>query len=382
MKKQLLLAMAFVAGITGINAQTVSTTDDFVSALTTGTGDVTITIPANTNIQLSEGTEISANITSVSLTGADATSVLTVGNGGIFSVVSDLAKMEIKNLKVKATYATAGDSGTGYILNISKPCNINDITIENCEADSLRGILRTQSQIITIANATINNCLIHNIGNYNVVNLHDKGVIETLNITNNTMYDYNHSSLSNIVSSKKVGNVTNFKFSNNTVYNYCCTGKYIADFATTDPLTGTFEFKNNLFGKGYSSEKIKAFKGVTPGADYADSGTNYATSDIVFNGASDKAYFTILSGLDSSIFADAAKGDFTIAKDLEYSNAGDPRWNGQTVGISFTDANKEIISSEYYNIVGMKLNTPAKGLNIVKNTMSDGTVETSKVYIK
>ncbi|WP_455585347.1 DUF5123 domain-containing protein [Bacteroides sp.] len=382
MKKHLLLAMALVAGITSIKAQAVSTAEDYANAVKTGSGDITITIPANTDIVLAEGTEVSANITGISIIGADNTSVLTVGNSGTLSIGSDLTKVEFKNLKVRATYATVGESGTGYILNLSKACTINSLSIDNCEADSIRGILRTQSKTIAIKDVTINNCIMHNIGSYNVINLHTDGSIETLNITNNTMYDYNHSSLSNIIGIKTAGSITNLKFSNNTVYNYCCSGKYIADLAGDNSLTGTFEFKNNLFGKGYSTEKIKSFKGTIAGADYADSATNYATSDLVFNGASEKAYFTILSGSTSSIFADPENGDFTIAQDQEYSNAGAPRWNGQTVGISSTNVAKEIVSTEYYNIVGVKLNEPAKGLNIVKNIMSDGSVESNKVFIK
>lgn len=43
---------------------------------------------------------------------------------------------------------------------------------------------------------------------------------------------------------------------------------------------------------------------------------------------------------------------------------------------------KTVVSVEYYNVVGVKLSKPERGLNIVKKTMSDGTTVTTKLYIK
>ena len=51
-------------------------------------------------------------------------------------------------------------------------------------------------------------------------------------------------------------------------------------------------------------------------------------------------------------------------------------------GISDIANSKEIVTTEYYNVVGMRLNEPAKGLNIIKNIMNDGSVETKKVYFE
>lgn len=51
-------------------------------------------------------------------------------------------------------------------------------------------------------------------------------------------------------------------------------------------------------------------------------------------------------------------------------------------GISDTAVNKEVVATEYYNVVGMRLNEPVKGLNIIKKIMSDGSVETTKACIE
>ena len=45
-----------------------------------------------------------------------------------------------------------------------------------------------------------------------------------------------------------------------------------------------------------------------------------------------------------------------------------------------TDA--EVVATDYYTLSGSKFNTPQKGINIVRRTLSDGTVQTDKVVIK
>lgn len=51
-------------------------------------------------------------------------------------------------------------------------------------------------------------------------------------------------------------------------------------------------------------------------------------------------------------------------------------------GIASTATDKEVLSTEYYNVVGVKQNELAKGLNIIKKTMNDGSVEVEKAFIK
>ena len=62
-----------------------------------------------------------------------------------------------------------------------------------------------------------------------------------------------------------------------------------------------------------------------------------------------------------------------------YSISATPAGDG--TGITDSTINKEVVSTEYYNIVGVRTNEPTKGLNMVKSTMSDGSVSVEKVYI-
>ena len=62
-------------------------------------------------------------------------------------------------------------------------------------------------------------------------------------------------------------------------------------------------------------------------------------------------------------------------------------FNGTTYDPSVTSvnpvsANAYVISTEYYNLIGQRLNSPEKGVMIVKMNMSDGSVKTIKVLNK
>jgi hypothetical protein len=51
---------------------------------------------------------------------------------------------------------------------------------------------------------------------------------------------------------------------------------------------------------------------------------------------------------------------------------------GVGVGVDKMDNNATIVNTEYYNIMGVKLAEPAKGVNIIRHNMSDGSVKISK----
>lgn len=55
---------------------------------------------------------------------------------------------------------------------------------------------------------------------------------------------------------------------------------------------------------------------------------------------------------------------------------------GGGTGISSAEADKQVVATEYYNVLGMKLNEPTKGLNIIKKIMDDGSSETTKAYME
>lgn len=51
------------------------------------------------------------------------------------------------------------------------------------------------------------------------------------------------------------------------------------------------------------------------------------------------------------------------------------------VGVNDMKSSATIVKTEYYNTLGVKLSQPANGLNIIRKTMSDGSIVTSKRFI-
>lgn len=64
-----------------------------------------------------------------------------------------------------------------------------------------------------------------------------------------------------------------------------------------------------------------------------------------------------------------------------YKVSAIPAGEGGSTGIVDSSINKEVVSVEYYNAVGVRTKESTKGLNLVKSTMSDGSVTVEKIYI-
>lgn len=397
MKKQLLLTAAFVTAMISANAQTVSTTEEFLNAINNGSGDVTITIPANTTIDVT-GSEVvaptaSAAVTSITINGENSTSKLI--SKGTYNLSGDLNSFKFNNLTL-----TRGDAASDYAIAVKT--SIKDIIFEGCNITEVRGVVRLRdNDDMRIENITINNCLISNIGSYCVIS-GEQGLVTSLTATNNTFYNF-ASGAKNLFTFKNPTEgdnvrLTNFRMENNTL-NKVVTGgssasNYVADFGkvggSAKAVAGAFTFKNNLLGEPISGT-TKIFSKVPmsedPNKDQCVIEGNFISSSWTCDDNS-KKYFTDGENFNAApevsvLFPNAAQNDFTIAKEQAYSNAGDPRWNGGTgTGISTTQANRAIIATEYYNIAGIRLAAPAKGLNLVKNIMEDGSIEVVKTYIK
>lgn len=54
----------------------------------------------------------------------------------------------------------------------------------------------------------------------------------------------------------------------------------------------------------------------------------------------------------------------------------------ESLGISTTSHNRNVASQEFYNVDGMRIAAPVKGVNIVRSMMKDGSVQIQKVIIK
>lgn len=58
------------------------------------------------------------------------------------------------------------------------------------------------------------------------------------------------------------------------------------------------------------------------------------------------------------------------------------KWNGVTTGVNAMTNNSEAVSREFFNAAGQRVNRPVNGINIVRQTMKDGSVKAVKLMVK
>ena len=58
------------------------------------------------------------------------------------------------------------------------------------------------------------------------------------------------------------------------------------------------------------------------------------------------------------------------------------KWNGLTTGINTASTCNDVVSREYFNAAGQRVNAPVNGMNIVRQTMKDGSVKSVKLMVK
>ena len=63
-------------------------------------------------------------------------------------------------------------------------------------------------------------------------------------------------------------------------------------------------------------------------------------------------------------------------------NAAVAKFENGPTSIEGVDSVAEIISTEYFTLGGTLLASPQKGVNIVRHTLSDGTISVKKVMVK
>lgn len=402
MKKNVLLAAAMLTAGFGLQAQTVATADDYLNALSNGTGDVVITIPAGTNIDVTSDaiTSIAVNaaVTSITVQGEGNASVLTTKGAYDLSDVAELGAFRFKNLKV-----TRGDENGDYALAVKT--SIKEILFDGCVLTELRGVVRVRdNESIAIGSLTVNNCLVSKIGNYSLLAF-EVGKLGTLTLTNNTFFNFSTvSQAKNLVTFKPAATgetdvrLTNFCMENNTLNKVVLGGtsaaNYVVDFgkvgSSAAPVAGSFSFQNNLLGEPLSGI-TKIFSKVPQSTDenyelYTKKG-NFISSSWQIDTNSDK-YFTDNEVKNEApavaeLFKDAANGDFTLAAGQAYSQAGDPRWRpADDNGIEANVAGKAIVSTACFTAAGVEVSAPVKGLNILRHTLEDGSVQVEKVYIR
>lgn len=92
-------------------------------------------------------------------------------------------------------------------------------------------------------------------------------------------------------------------------------------------------------------------------------------------------YFEGCESLGMQLINKTPDGTIYESAIVTYDVATDTVSTDYNAGVG-TVSTAEIISSEYYDLNGMKLNSPKPGINIKRNTHSDGTVSVKKIFLR
>lgn len=217
-----------------------------------------------------------------------------------------------------------------YVFNPSgTTANIDELLFDNCIIRDFRGVARFRGAI-TIAQLTLENCIVSNIGGYGLTTVDDA----VSSIKNITLHHSTFNKVEKLIVSKNnmEGKIA---INGNTFYATVLAGAYLIDFNGSTLLPkGGIEFLSNILGRAKGSATtppaydIYGFR-VNAGTVITSS-LNYATSDFIWkaNASVINPNATAYNKTSADVFVSPETGNFTI-KDNGFpgkETAGDPRW--------------------------------------------------------
>lgn len=129
-----------------------------------------------------------------------------------------------------------------------------------------------------------------------------------------------------------------------------------------------------LYCWGTGGRGIEIRKDAVDGEVLAWNGNNSYTAIKVTASPNIQEPVTIYLVPTGKVQSEGATGD-TYISELTITGTG-------TVGINDLDLDKKVIAVEYYSVTGLKFESAQQGLNIVKTTYEDGSIKTTKAFIK
>ena len=91
----------------------------------------------------------------------------------------------------------------------------------------------------------------------------------------------------------------------------------------------------------------------------------------------DGLYWFMWDNTNSSVVCTTTKIGVTVYSSKEVTIDPD-----KPTSVKDAEAQLDVVSSEYYNLMGVKSAAPVHGVNIVRQTLSDGSVRTVKTFVK
>lgn len=133
-------------------------------------------------------TVISKSVKIMSAPGLGGPAILDMAGSSLdITDASNLAFLEFEDVEIQ------GDVAAGYLMNFSTTGNIDQFKLDNVDIHDLRGVFRAKNAgSKTIGAFSINNAVVHSIGNYGVMIMDNVDAIcNTVSYSNSTFTNVN-----------------------------------------------------------------------------------------------------------------------------------------------------------------------------------------------
>lgn len=301
----------------------VTNKEEWNTAISSNTGKVAMLIPSGTTLDITSATAIIPNtITSLLIWGADESEEKAAIQPDIrlkglsFADGGGYATIEFYNL-----YLHHDNNENNFVVyHQNNNATIQNLILESCKVDKIRGIFRFKNATGSCKNCIINNCLIENIGSYGLfATAEAKGtwIFNNVVLTNSTINEsgIDLSQKGPLLKTQQDQSIS-FEINQCTIYGLA----YTIINSGSKPLT--LNISNTLFG-GFQSGQ--AVKGYEDGTTVNSSENVYTVSDSPFQSNALGECLTI-TGADLFNAPATTDGDFTVKIDT-YKTYGDQRWN-------------------------------------------------------
>lgn len=305
-------------------------TEDIYTVLKDLSGDITLVLPIGSSFvatwfdpvlaTTSTTLPLNDNITSLTLWGVEGGTQAKL-NATSVKMGAGITKLKLKNIEYTGNLATAD-----YFINESVTRALSEVTFDNCNIHTVRGIFRLQNDAnyTVIEKISFTGCIIHDLGSYGLTNTAVANVkMNNLEVRECTFYNMTDA----------LGNMKNSAASiiidACTFYNCFGNGKYIFNFNVTF-LPVTFSISNSIFGKINSTvlDGTQSMRATSPKMTTQFMFDTYKTTDCFVNVGYPMTGVNEYLKSSTDIFTDPVNYNFTLKdKDFSgYSTAGDPRW--------------------------------------------------------
>ncbi|MBK9336295.1 MAG: DUF4957 domain-containing protein [Lewinellaceae bacterium] len=229
------------------------------------------------------------------------------------------------------------DIGGDYVFNPnnSNTTTINELTFDNCVINTFRGIIRIRAKVF-LKNYTINNSIVHHIGNYGIVTTDTDGAgnaaVDNIALTNSTfskinMFMTSRQNMNSILIDACT--MSELATSNGTVFRWRGAAGQLSNVLNGITIT------NTVWGHAWdeTASGVLSVRGVQEGLETTTFSVvnTYATGDFSFTAGAEIPGFPSLtySGTSAGLWVDPYVGmDFRF-KDAGFAgkyDSGDPRW--------------------------------------------------------